>query len=287
MIICSPWTRGGYIDSNTYDHTSMLRFLETWTGVQAANITAWRRSVTGDLTAAFDFAHPDFTIPALPDTVPLITQSDAEKSFPAVKPPAEGAQAAPAQEAGTRPRRPSRHMPHADVTIDRSAHTVTATMSNTGPVGVSLFVFPDKYLAASATPFTVTSAATKSYTWTATKKNAFGYAFSIYGPDRFVRSFAGQIVDAGTTSGQIPVVTATPVSGAAPALRLTLANSGSTAISYTLTPHDYAGTTQAVTVSGNGSASVSWPVSSDGYYDVVITANTSDQFTRRYAGRIA
>jgi phospholipase C len=110
MIICSPWTRGGFIDSNTYDHTSMLRFLETWTGVQAANITAWRRSVTGDLTAAFDFASPDFTIPALPDTVPLIAQSDAEKSFPAVKPPAEGAQVAAAQEAGTRPRRPARHM---------------------------------------------------------------------------------------------------------------------------------------------------------------------------------
>ena len=33
MIICSPWTRGGYVDSNSYDHTSMLRFLETWTGV--------------------------------------------------------------------------------------------------------------------------------------------------------------------------------------------------------------------------------------------------------------
>ncbi|MGH3155789.1 MAG: hypothetical protein ACRDNF_04315 [Streptosporangiaceae bacterium] len=35
-----------------------------------------------DLTAAFDFAHPDFSIPDLPDTVPLITQSDQEKSFP-------------------------------------------------------------------------------------------------------------------------------------------------------------------------------------------------------------
>ena len=69
MIICSPWTRGGYVDSNTYDHTSMLRFLETWTGVPAPNITAWRRSVTGDLTAAFDFASPDFSVPALPDTV--------------------------------------------------------------------------------------------------------------------------------------------------------------------------------------------------------------------------
>ena len=35
------------------------------------------------------------------------------------------------------------------------------------------------------------------------------------------------------------------------------------------------------------SALVSWPVSRDGYYDVIITANTSDGFTRRYAGRTA
>jgi phospholipase C len=32
---------------------------------------------------------------------------------------------------------------------------------------------------------------------------------------------------------------------------------------------------------------VSWPVDADGYYDVIITANTNDGFTRRYAGRIA
>ena len=36
----------------------------------------------------------------------------------------------------------------------------------------------------------------------------------------------------------------------------------------------------------NGSTTVTWPVDSDGYYDVIITANTSDGFTRRYAGRI-
>ncbi len=35
MLICSPWTRGGFVDSNLYDHTSMLRFLETWTRVTA------------------------------------------------------------------------------------------------------------------------------------------------------------------------------------------------------------------------------------------------------------
>jgi phospholipase C len=287
MIICSPWTRGGFIDSNTYDHTSMLQFLETWTGVQAPNITAWRRSVTGDLTAAFDFTSPDYSIPTLPDTVALINQSDAEKSHPAVKTPAEGAQVAPVQETGTRVHRPTSLMPHADVTINRSSYTVTATMSNSGAVGVSLFVFPDKYLTASATPFTVVNGTNKTYTWTATKKNKYGYAFSIYGPDGFVRSFAGDVVPASTTSGQIPVVTATPVTGITPSLQLTLANSGSTAVVYTLAVNDYVGTTHTVTVGANGSTPVSWPVDSNGYYDVIITANTSDGFTRRYAGRIA
>jgi phospholipase C len=287
MIICSPWTRGGFIDSNTYDHTSMLRFLETWTGVAAPNVTAWRRSVTGDLTAAFDFANPDFSIPALPDTVPLITQSDAEKSFPAVAPPAEGAQVVPVQEPGTRAHRPSHHMPHADVTINRSSYTVTATMSNTGSAGVSLFVFPDKYATASATPFTVVKGTNKTHTYTATKKNGHGYAFSIHGPDRFVRSFSGKVVAASTTSGQIPRVAATPVSGTSPSLRLTLANDGTTAVVYTLTASDYAGRTHTVSVAANGSSTVSWPVNSDGYYDVLITASTADGFARHYAGRIA
>jgi phospholipase C len=160
-------------------------------------------------------------------------------------------------------------------------------MSSTGPVGVSLLVFPDKYLAASATPFTVTSGMSKAYTWTAAREDGYGYAFSIYGPDRFVRSFAGQVIAAGPASGQIPVVTAVPVSGTAPALQLTLANSGGTAVTYTLTAHDYAGITQAVTVGANGSTGLRWPADSDGYYDVIITADTSDGFTRRYAGRIA
>ena len=226
-------------------------------------------------------------VPTLPDTVPLITQSDAEKSFPAVAPPAEGAQAMPAQEPGTRPHRPSQLMPHADVTVDRSAYTVTATMSNSGQVGVSLTVYPDKYQAASATPFTVVSGTDKTYTWSAAKNNKYGYAFSIYGPDGFVRSFAGEIIAASATTGQIPRAAATPVTGSAPSLQLTLGNEGTMAVTYTLTANDYVGTTQTVTVGGNGATAVTWPVDTDGYYDVIITANTSDGFTRRYAGRIA
>jgi len=67
-------------------------------------------------------------------------------------------------------------------------------------------------------------------------------------------------------------------------LRLTLANDGTTAVAYTLTVNDYAGCTQTVSVGEKGSKSVTLPVDADGYYDVIITANTSDGFTRRYRG---
>ena len=286
MIICSPWTRGGFVDSNVYDHTSMLRFLEVWTGVQAPNITSWRRSVAGDLTAAFDFAHPDFSVPSLPDTVPLITQSDAEKSFPPVAPPASGQQQMPVQESGTRRHRPASQNPHADVTVDRTASVVTATMSNTGgKVGVSLAVYPDNYLPAAATPFTVADGGDRTYVWSAAATTD-RYAFSIYGPDGFLRSFAGAVVPARLNSGKVPRVSAALVPGPAPVLRLTLANDGHTEVVYTLTPNDYAGRSRTVHVEVNNPVTVNWPTDSDGYYDVVITANTSDGFTRRYAGRI-
>jgi phospholipase C len=281
MTICSPWTRGGYVDSNVYDHTSMLQFLATWTGVKPVNVTAWREAVTGDLTAAFDFQHPDFSIPK---NIPTLDQTWAltQLTGGSTEPPAEGAQKMPAQEPGTRPHRPSSHQPHADVTVNRGTSTVTAALTSTGKVGVGFSVFPDALLPASATPVTVTRSKPGSYIWDATKTGG-KYAFSVYGPDGFVTSFAGTVVAAGKNSGQVPVVTAT----LRRSVELTLANEGQQSVTYTLTANDYEGRKQAVTVRHGASRKVSWPVNRDGYYDVVITANTSDGFRRRYAGRIA
>ena len=213
MIIASPWTRGGYVDSNTYNHTSMLQFLETWSGVRARNITGWRRSVAGDLTAAFDFARPDFSIPDLPDTVPLIMQSDEEENFPPVTTPPEGGQAFPVQESGARSHRPSIHQPHADAVVNRASGRVKATMSVRGKVGVSLAVYPDDYLALTATPFTVIEGSHKTYTWD-TSQTAGKYAFSVHGPDGFLTSFAGAVVPAGDNAGQVPTVATTLVRAA-------------------------------------------------------------------------
>ena len=286
MIIASPWTRGGYVDSNTYNHTSMLQFLETWTGVRARNITDWRRSVAGDLTAAFDFARPDFSIPDLPDTVPLITQSDEEENFPPVTTPPEGSQALPAQEPGSRPRRPSIHQPFADAVVHRGSGKVTATLSVRGKVGVSLAVYPDRYLPPAPTAFTVVKGSDQTYTWD-TIPTAGKYAFSVYGPDGFLTSFAGAVVPAGQNAGKVPTVAATLVTRPAAVVRLALGNDGQKAVTFTLTPNAFAGDQRIVPVTAGHSKTVDWPADADGYYDVTVTADTGDSFTRRYAGRIA
>jgi phospholipase C len=284
MLICSPWTRGGFVDSNVYDHTSMLRFLAAWTGVQPVNVTSWRESVTGDLTTAFDFQHPDFSIPR---NIPTLDQTWALTKLTggSTSPPPEGDQKMPSQEPGTRPHRPSNHQPFADVTVDRGTSQVTAALTSTGKVGVSFTVYPDEYLAATPTPVTVLQSSPGSYVWDATATDG-DYAFSVYGPDGFVTSFAGQVVPAGQNSGQVPVVTAALRRGPVKTVALTLANEGQQEVVYTLTRNDYEGSTRKVTVKAGSPKTISWPTAQYGYYDVVITTNGTDGFRRRYAGRV-
>jgi phospholipase C len=68
MFIISPFSRGGFVSSDLFDHTSVLRFLETRFGAEVPNLSAWRRSTVGDLTSAFNFNSPDSSIPSLPST---------------------------------------------------------------------------------------------------------------------------------------------------------------------------------------------------------------------------
>ena len=67
-LVISPFSRGGFVCSDRFDHTSLLRFLERRFGAEVPNLSAWRRSVTGDLTTAFGFGTPPDVPPALPPT---------------------------------------------------------------------------------------------------------------------------------------------------------------------------------------------------------------------------
>ncbi len=59
LVIASPWTRGGWVNSQVFDHTSTLQFLETFLNkkfgknIEEENITKWRRTVCGNLTSVF------------------------------------------------------------------------------------------------------------------------------------------------------------------------------------------------------------------------------------------
>lgn len=104
-IIVSPWTVGGWVAGEQFDHTSALQFLERFTGVREPNITQWRRRTFGDLTSAFRFSGTHHRPPHLPeDTAEQLEQAKKEvATLP--KPTLPGAdQRFPRQERGHRPR---------------------------------------------------------------------------------------------------------------------------------------------------------------------------------------
>jgi phospholipase C len=67
-ILVSPWTMGGWVSSEAFDHTSVLQFLENFTGVREPNISQWRRQTFGDMTSALRVRQTSVKPPVLPDT---------------------------------------------------------------------------------------------------------------------------------------------------------------------------------------------------------------------------
>jgi phospholipase C len=101
MLVISPWSRGGWVSSEVFDHTSMLRFLETRFRVPEPNISAWRRKTVGNLTSTLRFPRREVPMPKLPDPAPLLAQEQQEVATlptPSVPSP----QSMPHQERGYR-----------------------------------------------------------------------------------------------------------------------------------------------------------------------------------------
>jgi phospholipase C len=101
-ILVSPWTVGGFVCHDTFDHTSPIRLVERITGVVNPNITAWRRETVGDFTSALS-AGPNRRFPRLPDTVAELERAE-RNSQRFELPPIPGAnQTFPIQGHGSRP----------------------------------------------------------------------------------------------------------------------------------------------------------------------------------------
>lgn len=101
-LVISPLSRGRYVCSETFDHTSVLRLIETRYGVEVANLSRWRRKTCGDLVRAFNFEVPARTdIPDLPETQHTLERVDrGVLTLPPPGAPAVGSM--PRQESGAR-----------------------------------------------------------------------------------------------------------------------------------------------------------------------------------------
>jgi phospholipase C len=100
LLVVSPFSRDGLLCSDTFDHTSTLRFLETRFGVPVPNLSKWRRKATGDLTSAFNFAaRPRSGRPSLPNVT--------DGSCSSYVAPANTSGPFPKQEKGPKRKRPS------------------------------------------------------------------------------------------------------------------------------------------------------------------------------------
>ncbi|WP_335937543.1 phosphocholine-specific phospholipase C [Streptomyces sp. PTD5-9] len=275
MLVVSPWTVGGYVCSEVFDHTSVIRFLERWTGVKEPNIGAWRRTVTGDLTSAFDFTRTRRR--------PDVEQPGAIPPFSgrwAPKPPL--VQRMPAQEPGARPARPLPYQPDAQARL--VGGEVRVALSNTGRSSAHFALYP--YAGEFPVPQHRDVKGTAQW---AVPVNGSAYRFTVTGPNGFRREFAGPARGGASAGAEV----GSRIDAHERDLHLTLRNNGRTALTFTVRPLGYVEEadlrdwTRTVKVKpGRSRTVVHSAADAHGWYDVEVTVDGDGAFRRRLMGHI-
>ncbi len=278
MIVVSPWTRGGWVCSEVFDHTSLIRFIERRFGAGDArltetNISPWRRAITGDLVSAFDFAHPNAAPPRLPATTRYLP-ADAERHAnwtPARLSP----EMLPRQEPGLRRRRPLPYQFDVEAAFDKRRGSFALTLVNRGCSGAVLRL---SEVASDAAPRSYTIEAGKQLSDEVPIDTA---DFIINGPGAFHRRFRDDAALAIDVHG----VQTDRLRGD---ISLSIENHGSVAVRITVAPTVYPKGAVRHHVLLPGARVVDrWSVKpSGGWYDLSVTAESSSTFLRRMAGRV-
>ena len=195
MIVISPWSKGGWVNSEVFDHTSLIQFIEQrfageHPGLIESNITRWRRAVTGDLTSAFDFKTPNPSKVRLPSTAGYVPPDNL--THPDLSPSVPSIQSLPKQEQGVRPARAVPYDLHASAEVDIARGDVKIHFGNSGKAAA---VFQVRSGNTQDGPWTYTVGARDhlSETWAVRAQGQTKYDLSVYGPNGYLRSFTGSV----------------------------------------------------------------------------------------------
>jgi phospholipase C len=274
MLVLSPWSTGGWVCSEVFDHTSIIRFIERRFGVHEPNISPWRRAVCGDLSSAFDFG-TEVTRPAgLPDTATYQPPDHDRHPDYVPTPPAVGS--IPGQERGSRRTRPLPYAPSVDGATVAGGKFRLTFESGAGAAGQFLITSANR----TDGPWTYTTGTgrTLSDTWN-TAYSSGAYDLTVFGPNGFLRTFKGS----GATAG--PEATARH-NASTGNLDLTLTNPGSVDCRLTVS-NAYGGKPQEFKI--RAGATVKYTVDlrgSSNWYDVSVVSDSDSTFLRRFAGHV-
>ena len=266
MLVVSPWSKGGFVDSEVLDHTSIIRFLEQRFGVDEPNISPWRRAVCGDLTSAFDFTARDDRAPALPDTSGY--EPPDRVRHPDVDPVPPAQQSLPRQEPGTRPARPLPYDLDADTV--RTADGDVLRLTNRGSAAAVFHVRRRTATDVLAQMFTV-GAGRELET-----PLAVPYDVEVHGPNGFYRRLAATATE--------PVVDVSTRTGRGGELLITVRNAGPE-VRVIVTDHRSGRRARPSALGRHERLEFAVGQSSAGWYDVTI-ASTEGGFVRRLAGHV-
>ncbi len=189
MYILSPWSKGGWVNSEVADHTSVAQFIEKRFGLTIPAISPWHRAVSSDLTSAFDFDRPnDPVFPKMPDTSDHETRDEASKRLPQAVAPETPSSLF--QEKGTRFSRALPYRLHCHFQALKNDHKARLVFENHGLSGAVYHVYDLNHLEDIPRRYTVESGKSLEDDW----KTAEGkYDLEVYGPNGYFQKFSGNI----------------------------------------------------------------------------------------------
>ncbi|WP_443751409.1 phosphocholine-specific phospholipase C [Asticcacaulis solisilvae] len=284
-IIVSPWTRGGYVCSEVFDHVSTLKFLERRFGVMEPNISPWRRAVSGDLTSAFDFSAPVTATLSLPSTDDYKARLAHAASQPSLRIP-------DVQSAGGQPRqqRPARPLPYRiQANIRPTDASVLVDFANTGDKAAVLTVHDYAPYAQGPWRYTLDRGQTHAAGhWNDGLREV--YDLVVHGPNGFYRHFAGRLREDDKPVDDPVTVTIDEAQGQ---LVLRLENRSGVPVALSLAfAADYARgdslpAQKAIILAGQSAQTLRFDVSAaDHWYDFSLTQGARPGWLRRYAGHV-